>query len=165
MAEVGRLDEGRLQARKQRPLWLQITLGCSAALLVVSGTLAGVGYVIYRKGTSVMERSWKELRSTTERLRTPESTKALYRGNPALSEIYSTEAEFLKHVESWRPKLSDIPGTPPTLRMLLLDKQMLQVHENRSDGHETVRMKYTFPNGAVMELETDQGKLTDLLLK
>ena len=49
--------------------------------------------------------------------------------------------------------------------MLLLDKQMLQVHENRTDGHETVRMKHTFPNGAVLELETDQGKLTDLLLK
>jgi hypothetical protein len=151
--------------RKQRPLWLQLTMGCSAALLVVSGALAGVGSVLYRKGTAVMERSWRELQTTTERLQTQESAKALYRSNPALSEIYPTEGEFLKHVEAWRPKLSSIPATPPTLRRLLVDKQMLQVHENRSDGHETVRMKYTFPNGAVLELETDQEKLTDLLLR
>jgi hypothetical protein len=144
---------------------MQISLGCSLAVLVVVGTLAGVGYAIYRKGTSVMQRSWKELRTTVERLRTVESTKALYRGNPGLSEIYPTEKEFLKNAETWRPKLGDIPDQPTTLKTLFVNKQMLLVHENRSDGHETVRMKYTFPSGAVLELETDQGKLTDLLLK
>lgn len=165
MTEVDRREQGRLEARKRRPLWLQISLGCSAALVVVLGSLAGVGYALYRKGTSVMERSWKELRTTTERLQTVESTKALYRGNPGLSETYPTEKEFLKTVETWRSRLGRIPEQPPSLRTLLGDKQMLQVHQNRSDGHETVRMKYTFPNGAVLEMESDQGKLTDLLLK
>jgi hypothetical protein len=165
MIEVPKGEQGRLDARPRRPLWMQITLGCSVALLVVLGTLAGVGYIVHRKGTLVLDRSWKELKTTAERLRTVESSKALYRGNPGLSEIYSTEGEFLKNAEMWRRKLSKVPDQPPTFRMLLADKQMLQVHENRSDGHETVRMKYTFPNGAVLELETDQGKLTDLLLK
>jgi hypothetical protein len=165
MMEAGRLGEGRLAARKQRPLWMQITFGCSVAMFVLLGSLAGVGYVLFHKGTSVMERHWKELRTTTERLQTVESTKALYRGNPGLAEIYPTEGEFLKNAETWRPKLSAIPDQPPTLTSLLVDKQTLQVHENRSDGHETVRMKYTFANGAVLEMETDQGQLTDLLLK
>ena len=146
-------------------MWTQISLGCGLVLLVVLGSMAGVGYVIHRKGTQVLERSWKELRTTVERLRTVESTRALYRGNPALSEIYATEKAFLKQAEAWRPKLSAIPDSPPGLKALLTNRQMLQVHKNRSDGHETVRMKYAFPGGAVLELETDQGKLTDLLLK
>jgi hypothetical protein len=165
MMEARGRGQGRLATRKLRPLWMQISLGCSLALLVIVATLAGVGYVLFRKGTSVIERHWKELRTTTERLLTVESTKALYRGNPGLSEIYATEAEFLKSAETWRPKLSAIPDQPPTIKVLLADKQTLQVHENRSDGHETVRMKYTFPSGAVLEMETDQGKLTDLLLR
>ena len=162
---AGRAERERLDAQKRRSSWLQIILGGSVALLVVLGTPVGVGYVVHRKGTLVIDRAWKELQTTAERLRTVESARALYRGNPGLSEIYSTEGEFLKRAETWRPKLSEIPDQPPTLKMLVLDKQMLQVHENRSDGHETVRMKYTFRNGAVLELETDQGKLTDLLLK
>jgi hypothetical protein len=149
----------------RRSLWLQVTLGCGATLLVVLGTLGGVGYAIYRKGTAVLQRSWKELSTTTERLRTVESTKALYRANPALSEIFPTEKEFLKQVETWRPKLGEIPDQPPPLRTLLRGQPLLQVHENRSDGHETVRITYTFRNGAVLEMETDQGRLTDLLLK
>ena len=162
---AGRAEQGRLAARQRRPLWLRITLGCGVILMVVLGSSAGVGYALYRKGISVMDRSWKELRTTAERLRTVESAKALYRGNPGLAEIYLTEGEFLKNADLWRPKLSAIPDAPPSLRALLVDKQLLQVHENRSDGHETVRMKYTFPNGAVLEMETDQGQLTDLLLK
>lgn len=165
MIKVIRGGQGRLEVRKRRPLWVQITLAFSVALLVVLGTLAGVGHALYRKGTLVMDRSWKELRTTTERLRTVESARALYRGNPGLAEIYPTEGDFLKLAEKWRPKLGEVPEQPPALERLLVDKQMLQVHENRSDGHETVRMKYAFPNGAVLELETDQGKLTDLLLK
>jgi len=149
----------------RRPLWLQITLGCGVVLLVVLGTLGGVGYAMHRKGTAVMERSWKELRTVTERLRTVESTKALYRAHPALSEIYPTEGEFLKQVEAWRPKLGEIPDQPPPLKALLQGNRLLQVHENRSDGHETVRIKYAFRNGAVLEMESDQGRLTDLLLK
>jgi hypothetical protein len=163
--EGGRTDQERPGARQRRPWWLQVALGCSLVLVVVAGAFGGVAYVLHRKGTVVMNRAWKELRKTTERLRTEESAKALYRDNPGLSEVYSTEGEFLKNAEAWRAKLSDIPDQPPPLATLLLDKQMLQVHENRSDGHETVRMKYTFLNGAVLELESDQGKLTDLLLK
>lgn len=162
---AGGPGQGRPEARQGWPLWTQISLGCGLVLMVVLGSMAGVGYVIHRKGTQVLERSWKELRTTVERLRTVESTRALYRGNPALSEIYATEKAFLKQAEAWRPKLGAIPDAPPGFRALLTDGQMLQVHENRSDGHETVRMKYAFPGGAVLELETDQGKLTDLLLK
>jgi hypothetical protein len=162
---AGGLGQGSLEPRKRRPLWSQVTLGCCAVLLVVLGILAGVGTVIHRKGTIVMERSWKELRTTAERLRTVESTKALYRSNPGLSEIYATEGAFLKQAETWRPKLGDIPSSPPSLKVLFQGKPILQVHENRSDGHETVRMKYAFPSGVVLELESDQGKLTDLLLK
>jgi hypothetical protein len=165
MIEVDRREQMRLEARAQRPLWLQISLGCGATLLVVLGTLAGIGYAVHRKGTAVMSRSWKELRSTTERLQTAESAKALYRNNPGLSEIYPKEAEFLKLVEGWRPKLQRIPEQPPALTVLLKDRQLLQVHENRSDGHATVRITYTFSNGAVLEMESDQGKLTALMLK
>lgn len=165
MVEAGRGDQAGMDARRRRPLWLQASLGCGTALLLVSGTLWGVGRVVHRKGTQVMERSWKELRTTTERLQTVESSKALYRGNPGLSEVYPTEKDFLKQAEAWRPKLGRIPEQPPSLWALIRDKQLLQVHENRSDGHETVRMKYAFPSGAVLELETDQGRLTDLLLK
>jgi len=153
------------QSPDRRPLWLQITLGCGVTLLVVLGTLGGVGYAMHHKGTAVMERSWRELRTTTERLRTVESSKALYRANPALSEIYPTEGEFLKQVEVWRPKLGEIPDEPPPLAALLEGNRLLQVHENRSDGHETVRITYTFSNGVVVEMETDQGRITDLLLK
>lgn len=153
------------QLTERRPLWRQAALGCGAALLVVLGTLGGVGYAVHRKGTAVLQRSWKELRTTTERLRTVESTKALYRANPSLSEIFPTEAGFLKQVEAWRPKLGEIPDQPPPLQEFLRGSQLLQVHENRSDGHETVRLKFTFRNGAVLEMETDQGRLTNLLLK
>ncbi|HWQ10702.1 MAG TPA: hypothetical protein VN436_16390, partial [Holophaga sp.] len=134
-------------------------------LLVAAASAAVIGYSVQRKGAEVLRKSWRELRFTAERLQTVESSRALYRGNPALSEIYPDEKDFLKHAETWRPRLEPIPGEPPPLMALFRDRQLLQVHENRSDGHETVRMQYLFPNGAVLEMETDQGKLTDLLLK
>lgn len=162
---AGRNELGRTGAQKRRPLWMQIGFGCGAALLVVVGTLAGAGYVIHRKGTAVLNRAWKELRTTTERLKTAESTKALYRGNPALSEIYPTEKDFLKVTEAWRPKLGDVPEAQPSLRRLFVDPQLLQIHRNRSDGHETVRVRFTFGSGAILVMETDQGKLTNLMLQ
>jgi len=165
MDTADRREQGSLGIQERRPMWTRFALGCGVSLLVVLGSVGGVGYAIHRKGVEVLNRSWKELRFTTERLRTVESTRALYRGNPGLSEIYPTEKEFLKKAESWRPKLEKIPDEPPPIKSLLGDKQMLQVHENRSDGHETVRMKYLFSNGTVLEMETDQGRLTDLLLK
>ena len=148
-----------------RSLWTRLALGCGALLLVAVGCVGGIGYALYWKGARVLDRSWKELRFTTERLRTVESTRALYRGNPRLSEIYPTEKEFMKKAEGWRPKLGRVPDEPPPLLSVLRDRQLLEVHENRSDGHETVRMKYVFPNGAVLELESDQGRLTNLLME
>jgi hypothetical protein len=142
-----------------------VSLGCGIAFLLVVGSLAAGAFVVHQKGVAVMDRTWKELRTTTERLKTVESTKALYRTNPGLSETYATEGEFLKVVESWRPRLGDVPEGRPTLEAMLKDQQMVQVHKNRSDGHETVRMKFKFASGAVLEMETDQGKLTNLLLK
>lgn len=112
-----------------------------------------------------MDRAWKELRTTTERLKTVESTKALYRANPGLAETYATEGEFLKAAEGWRPRLGDVPEQRPPLGVMLRDRQLVQVHQNRSDGHETIRMKFRFATGAVLEMESDQGKLTGLLLK
>lgn len=156
---------GRGAARRRLPVWVQVGLGCGLASVLMVGMVAGGAYVVYRKGTSVMDRAWKELQTTTERLRTAESTKALYRGNPGLSEIYATEGEFLKAVEGWRPKLGEIPSERPPLKSLLRDQQMVQVHRNLSDGHETIRIKYGFPSGAVLEMETDEGQLTNLLLK
>ena len=164
MGDADRPEWEEGTGKRPRP-WRRIALGCGVALLVGAGTLAGVAYALQRKGTEVLRRAWRELQLTTERLQTVESTRALYRGNPALSEIYPTEKEFLKYVETWRPKLEAVPIQPPPLLKLIGEKRMLQVHENRSDGHETVRMRYTFPSGAVLEMETDQGKLTDLLLK
>jgi hypothetical protein len=155
----------RLDARRRPPVWMQVGLGCGVALVLMLAILAGGGYLVYRKGTGVMDRAWKELRTTTERLRTVESTRALYRGNPGLAEIYATEGDFLKVVEGWRPKLGDVPESRPSLRDLLRDQETVQVHRNSSDGHETVRMKFKFATGAVLVMETDQGKLTNLLLK
>lgn len=156
---------GNMGARKRWPGWAQVTLGCGAALLLVAGAVAGAGYVVHRKGTLVLNRAWKELRTTTERLKTVESTKALYRGNPALSETYATEAEFLKTTEAWRPKLGDVPELQPSLRAFLKDPQLLQIHKNRSDGHETVRVRFKFASGAILVMESDQGKLTNLMLQ
>jgi len=146
-------------------VWAQVSLGCGLALLVVLGSLGVGAWAVQRKGQEVMDRAWKELRTTTERLKTVESTKALYRTNPGLSEMYATEGEFLKVAETWRPRLGDVPEQRPALEAMLKDRQLVQVHQNRSDGHETIRMKFTFATGAVLELESDQGKLTSLLLK
>jgi hypothetical protein len=153
------------EAKKQPRLWVQVGLGCAVLLLLVLGTLGLGGYLVYRKGTTVMDQAWKELRTTTERLRTAESAKALYRGNPGLAETYATEGEFLKVVEGWRSRLGVVPEKRPSLITLLKDRQTVQVHRNRSDGHETVRMKFKFASGAVLEMETDQNKLTNLLLR
>jgi hypothetical protein len=147
------------------PVWVQILLGGVVVVLLVLGAIAGGGYLVYQKGTVVMDRAWKDLRTTAERLRTVESTRALYRGNPGLAEVYPTEGEFLKVVEAWRPKLGDVPAQRPPLLSLLKDSRTIQIHRNSSDGHETVRMKFKFASGGVLEMETDQDKLTSLLLK
>jgi hypothetical protein len=134
-------------------------------LLLVLGSLGAGAWAVHRRGQAVMDRAWKELRTTTERLKTVESTRALYRTNPGLAETYATEGEFLKVTERWRPRLGDVPEQRPPLEAMLRDRQLVQVHQNRSDGHETIRMKFRFATGAVLELESDQGRLTALLLK
>jgi hypothetical protein len=156
---------GHEGARRGWPAWAQIGVGCGAALLVLLATLAGGGYLVYRRGTQVMDRAWRDLRKTAERLQTPESTHVLFRTNPALTEIYPTEKDFMKAVETWRPRLGTVPAQCPPLQAIFRDPELIQVHQNRSDGHETIRIRYRFPSGAVLLMETDQGRLTNLLLQ
>lgn len=160
-------QEGRLQAegRKGMRLWLKGVLGCGTLCLLVAGALSAGVWAVQRRGALVMDRAWRTLRTTVDRLGTPEQALALYHANPALSETYPTEEAFLKASEGWRPRLGKVPANRPPLRVLLQDPRLVQVHRNLSDGHETMRMAYRFSDGAVIELESDQGQLTWLVVK
>ncbi len=155
-------NSGAPAPRKGMSTWAKFGIGCGTVMLLLLGTCVAGGYFVYRRGTNAIDQAWIELRAKASSLQTVDGTRNLYRANPGLAQHYATEEEFLEAVQEWRAKMVDIPVERPSLKTLFHEKRGMEMQANRVNGHDTIHVKYPYPNGASLLMDTEDGKLVDL---
>ena len=162
MADSSWDNSGLPEPTRGRGLGTKLALGCGAGVLLILLTCLGfTGYGLH-KGAQAADRVWQQVATSVRQLRTDEGARALYRENPGLAESYPTEAAFLEAAATWRPKLAGVPEQRPDLKELFREGKGLAVDVRSRNGQEHLKLRYTVPSGAILRLETQEGRLTDL---
>jgi hypothetical protein len=103
-------SESLLARRKGRPVWMKWGLGILGAYF---GLNALLGLVVGASALQHRKEVWPVTLRVHQRLQSDEGARELYRKNPSLKGHYADEDGFLQVVQSWRPKLGQLPAHEP----------------------------------------------------
>lgn len=147
------------------PTWATLGLGCGGALLFLLLTCASLAWLGIRKGLATMDQAWAQMRADVELMRTNDGARILYRTNPGLAETYPVEDDFVRAVALWRPRLGDIPPQRPDLKALMRRSSSLSLQRHQWGRRESVSLKFRFPSGDTLVMDTEEQKLVDIRIE
>lgn len=155
-------NTGAPPKRKGLSTGAKVALGCGLAFLLVAGGCAAcVGYGL-RKGATLMDTAWADMRKELEALRTDEGARALYASHPGLARRYPTVEAFAAAAAGWRGKLDAIPAQRPSFREMFDTKRPMSFSMDEKPGRKHLELRYPLPQGGVFHYETENGKLVDI---
>lgn len=171
MADSNWDNGGQVPEKRGWPTWAKILAGCGCGCLGLSvllvGSCVGLGRWV-SKNPEAFERKVKGfvenmarpdydlLRRTVDQLRTEAGAKAVYAANPDLKETFGSEADFLKRVAEWRPRLEPIPEAFPDLDSSALDYQ---------NNMGSKRIGYRYESGWMVRLHLSGNRISDIVVK
>ena len=162
------------QERQGMPIWGKFLVGCGILLLLLIGSCVGFAYWAAHSGKNyfaekvnkALERPWDMLVAVVDAIQTDEGAAKLYRDNPALTNDYPTEADFLRNAAIWRAKVADLPRTPPSLTEL--DRNDFQLNSSRGVGKNRVNsleISYKTHDEIKIRLHWDDNKLVEVEIR
>lgn len=142
----------------------KVLIGCGGAMLCFILAVAALSWVVFTKASKAMDRGWAELRERTEGLRTEAGARRVYRDNPGLAQNYATEEDFVKASREWRGKLGDLPEQRPDFKALFSGRGpgSLRITTREAGGKKRVSIRMRMSNGALLSVELEDDKLTDI---
>ena len=131
-------NSGLPPQKKGMATWVKVLAGCGIAAVLLFGSCVGLGVWGFQKGKTFFQEqgttAWNQLATYERQMETDEGVQALYQANPGLASAYPTEAEFLKSVQEWRPKLAPLPAQMPDL-LRAMREQSFTFNIQKSNGH------------------------------
>jgi hypothetical protein len=150
------------QRKSGLPLWGKIALGCGVAMLLFLGScVVLIGYGVHR-GSEAMDQAWVRMRKEVAELSSEDGARKMYQQNPGLADRYPTEEDFVKASAIWRPKLTQLPEQPPTIRDLMEGKGNVQLMTHFENGRKRSRIRVKLQDGSRLIVETDEKGVTDI---
>lgn len=142
----------------------KVLIGCGAAMLCFVLAVAALSWVVFSKATKALDQGWADLHHELHSLRTEEGARRLYRDNPGLAQTYATEDEFVKVSAGWRSKLGDLPEKRPDLAQIVAGKGpgSLSFKTREVDGRKQTTLRMRMSTGAMLVVELENDKLTDI---
>jgi hypothetical protein len=142
----------------------KVLIGCGAAMLCFILAVGALSWVVFSKATKAMDRAWADVHRDLQDLRTEPGARRLYREQPGLAQTYATEDEFVKASAAWRDKLGDIPAKRPDLAQIVAGKGpgSLSIRTRDVDGRKVTAIRMRTSTGAMLVVELENDKLTDL---
>ena len=158
-------DNAGAPPRKQGlSLFGKVAIGCGAALLCFLLAIGALSWLVFSKASKALDQGWAELHKELVGLKTEQGARRLYRDNPGLAQTYATEEEFVKVSAEWRSKLGDLPEKRPDLKQIIKGQGpgALSIQTREGGGRKTVVVKMRMSTGALLVVELENDKLTDI---
>jgi len=161
--------------RQGMPTWGKALIGCGVILILLTGSCVGLAYwathsgrdtvknLVVEKMNKVLEKPWGMLVGVIDAIQTDEGATKLYRDNPALTNDYPNEADFLRKAAAWRTKVADLPSTPPSFTEMAGND--FWVNSNRGAGENKVNsfeINYKTSNETKIRLYWEDDKLVEI---
>jgi hypothetical protein len=145
-------------------IWGKVAIGCGAATLIFLGSVGILVWWGVTKASSALDQGWAELYRDAEGLRSEAGSRALYRANPGLAQGYPTEEGFLEAAAGWRPRLGPVPEHRPDLKTLFDHRTGADfgMKSERANGSKSTEVHLRMSTGATLEVQLEDGHLTDI---